>query len=79
MNGPPGPVMGELPTLVKQYKDLRVHQVRTHDAMGPSEIDSKFVLGNGELAWLIPDRAQRAGVIKAGNAAIIFPDWSADP
>jgi xylan 1,4-beta-xylosidase len=79
MNGPPSPVMGELPTLVKPYKDLRVNQVRTHDAMGPSEIDSKFVLGNGELAWLIPDKAQRAGVVKAGNAAIIFPDWSADP
>ena len=56
-----------------------MNQVRTHDAMGPSEIDSKFVLDNGELAWLIPDKTQRAGVVKAGNAAIIFPDWSADP
>jgi xylan 1,4-beta-xylosidase len=79
LNGPPSPVMTGLPTLIKQYKDLRVNQVRTHDAMGPSEIDSKFVLGNGELAWLIPDIAQRAGVVKAGNAGIIFPDWSADP
>jgi hypothetical protein len=79
MNGPPSPVMGGRPTLVKQYTDLRVNQVRTHDAMGPSEIDSKFVLGNGELAWLIPDNAQRASVVKAGNAAIIFPDWNADP
>lgn len=79
LNGLPSPVMAELPTLIQQYKDLRVDQIRTHDAMGPSEIDSKFVLGNGELAWLIPDRAQRAGVVKAGNAAIIFPDWSADP
>jgi xylan 1,4-beta-xylosidase len=79
MNGPPSPVMEGLPTLVKQYKDLRVNQVRTHDAMGPSEIDSKFVPGNGELAWLIPDKAQRDGVVKVGNAAIIFSDWSADP
>jgi xylan 1,4-beta-xylosidase len=79
LNGPPSPVMAGLPTLVQQYKDLRVDQIRTHDAMGPSEIDSKFVLGNPELAWLIPDRAQRAGVVKAGNAAVIFPDWSADP
>ncbi len=79
LNGPPSPVMAGLPTLVQQYRDLRINQVRTHDAMGPSEIDSKFVLGNGELAWLIPDNAQRAGVVKAGNAAIIFPDWSADP
>lgn len=79
LNGLPTPVMAGLPTLVQQYKDLRVNQVRTHDAMGPSEIDSKFVLGNGELAWLIPDNAQRAGVVKAGNSAIIFPDWGADP
>lgn len=79
LNGLPSPVMAGLPTLVQQYKDLRVNQVRTHDAMGPSEIDSKFLFGNGELAWLIPDNAQRAGVVKAGNTAIIFPDWTADP
>jgi xylan 1,4-beta-xylosidase len=79
LNGPPSPVMAGLPNLVEQYKDLRINQVRTHDAMGPSEIDSKFVLENGELAWLIPDKVQRAGVVKAGNASIIFPNWSADP
>jgi hypothetical protein len=79
LNGPPSPVMAGLPNLVEQYKDLRINQVRTHDAMGPSEIDSKFVLNNGELAWLIPDNAQRAGVVKTGNASIIFPNWSADP
>ncbi|MGA9392313.1 MAG: hypothetical protein WBV69_17940 [Candidatus Sulfotelmatobacter sp.] len=79
LNGLPSPVMAGLPTLVQQYKDLRVDQVRTHDAMGPTEIDSKFVLGNGELAWLIPDDAQRAGVVKAGNASIIFPHSEADP
>jgi xylan 1,4-beta-xylosidase len=79
LSGLPSPVMAGLPSLVQQYKDLRVDQVRTHDAMGPSEIDSKFVLSNGELTWLIPDDAQRAGVVKAGNASIIFPDWSADP
>ena len=45
LNGPPSPVMAGLPTLVEQYKQLRINQVRTHDAMGPSEIDSKFVLG----------------------------------
>src|ERR1035441_2460138 len=53
LNGLPSPVMAGLPSLVQQYKDLRVNQVRTHDAMGPSEIDSKFDVGNGELAWLI--------------------------
>ena len=63
LNGLPSPVMAGLPNLVQQYKDLRINQVRTHDAMGPTEIDSKFVLGNGELAWLIPDRraARRSG------------------
>ncbi len=79
LNGLPSPVMAGLPSLVQQYKDLRVNQVRTHDSMGPSEVDTKFELGNGELIWLIPDNAQRAGVAKAGNAAIIFPDWKADP
>lgn len=79
LNGLPSPVMAGLPSLVQQYKDLRVNQVRTHDAMGPTEIDSKFVFSNGELAWLISDDAQRAGVVKAGNASIIFPNGSADP
>jgi hypothetical protein len=79
LNGLPSPVMAGLPNLVEQYKDLRIGQVRTHDAMGPTEPDSHFVLGHGELAWLIPDEPQRKGVVTAGNAAIIFPDWSADP
>jgi xylan 1,4-beta-xylosidase len=79
LNGPPSPVMAGLPNLVEQYKELRVDQVRTHDFMGPTEIDSKFEKANALLAWLIPDSAQRAGVVKAGNAGIIFPNWSADP
>ncbi len=79
LNGQPTPVMAGLPNLVQQYKDLRVNQVRTHDFMGPTEIDSKFEFKNGNLTWLIPDAAQRAGVVKAGNASIIFPDPNADP
>ncbi len=79
VNGPPSPLMAGLPNLVQQYRDLRINQVRTHDFMGPTEIDSKFEQGNGLLSWLIPDSAQRAGVVKAGNASIIFPDWGADP
>ncbi len=79
LNGPPTPLMTGLPSLLQQYKDLHVSQVRTHDLMGPSEIDSKFEQSNGELAWLIPDSTQRAGVVKAGNASIIFPDERADP
>ncbi len=79
LNGPPSPVMAGLPNLVAEYKELRINQVRTHDFMGPTEIDSKFEEGDGLLTWLIPDSAQRAGVVKAGNASTIFPDWSADP
>src|ERR1700722_20947657 len=67
LNGLPSPVMTGLPNLVQQYKDLRVNQVRTHDAMGPTELDSRFVLGNGELTWLFPDHAQRAGAVEAGT------------
>jgi hypothetical protein len=36
-------------------------------------------LANSFLAWLIPDSVVRAAVVKAGNAAILFPDESADP
>jgi len=79
LNGPPIPLMAGLPSLIQQYRDLRIRQVRTHDLMGPSEIDSRFEQSNGELAWLIPDSAQRAGVVKVGNASIIFPDQGADP
>src|SRR5271169_4665656 len=55
VNGPPSPLMAGLPNLVQQYKDLRVDQVRTHDFMGPTEIDSKFEQSNANLTWLIPD------------------------
>jgi hypothetical protein len=79
LNGQPTPVMAGLPNLVRQYKELRVDQVRTHDFMGPTEIDSKFEYTNKDLADLIPDSAERAGVVKAGNASIIFPDANADP
>ena len=79
MNGMPAPVMAGLPGLVRQYSELRVGQVRTHDVMGPTDVDARFVYTNGPLTWLIPDSAQRAGVVKAGNASIIFPDENADP
>ena len=79
LNGPPIPVMAGLPNLIEQYKELRVNQVRTHDYMGPTDIDAQFTVDNPMLAWLIPDWSQRAGVVKSGNASIIFPDWSADP
>ena len=79
VNGTPSPVMDGLPNLVRQYKELGVDQVRTHDVMGPTEIDSKFELLNSFLTWLIPDTSQRLKVVKAGNAGTIFPDWNASP
>jgi len=42
VNGQPTPVMAGLPDLVHQYKDLRIDMVRTHDFMGPTEIDSVY-------------------------------------
>jgi xylan 1,4-beta-xylosidase len=79
LNGPPYPVMAGLPVLLRQYKDLNISQVRTHDVMGPTEIDSKFDENGAFLTWLVPDKAQRAGLVKNGNDSVIFPDWSADP
>lgn len=66
VNGAPWPVMAGLPNLVRRYRELRINQVRTHDLMGPADIDSKFVYTNEELTDLIPDSAQRAGVVRPG-------------
>ncbi|HUK26277.1 MAG TPA: hypothetical protein VLV49_16975 [Terriglobales bacterium] len=79
LNGPPTPVMAGLPNLIEQYKDLGIDMVRTHDFMGPTEIDSRFADDDPMLTWLVPDNEQRAKLVVAGNASIIFPDWSADP
>jgi hypothetical protein len=79
VNGQPTPAMAGLPNLVRQYKELRIHLVRTHDFMGPTDVDAKFDLKNSDLAWLIPDDKQRAGVVEAGNQSTIFPDLNADP
>ena len=79
VNGPPAPIMADLPNLTHQYRELRPNQIRTHDCMGPTDIDSKFEFKNPYLAALIPDPTQRAGVVEAGNKSIIFPDWNADP
>jgi hypothetical protein len=79
VNGQPTPVMEGLPNLVRQYKDLRIDMVRTHDFMGPTEIDSRYVIDAPVLAWLVPNSDQRAKLVAAGNASTIFPDWNADP
>ena len=79
VNGGPAPVMEGLPNLVKQYHDVGVNLVRTHDYMGPTELDSIFDFDNQTLAWLVTNPEQRRKLVIAGNAATIFPDWSADP
>lgn len=79
VNGSPLPVMPGLPNLVQQYRDLRIDQVRTHDLMGPTEIDSRYTYREGKLVALIPDPVLRMRVVEAGNGSIIFPDWNADP
>lgn len=79
VNGVPTPIMAGLPNLVKQYKDLHIDVIRTHDTMGPTDISAQFSVGNPLLAWLVPDNAQRAKIVNAGNAANLFPDWNADP
>jgi hypothetical protein len=79
VNGQPTPVMEGLPNLVKEYKDLHIDIVRTHDFMGPTELDARYDNGDPMLTWLVPNSEQRAKLVVAGNASTIFPDWSADP
>ena len=79
VNGAPLPQMPGLPNLVRQYSELHIDMVRTHDLMGPTDIDAKFDVKNGYLTWLIPDDKQRALVADRGNKSVIFPDPSAAP
>lgn len=79
LNGPPTPLMEGLPNLVEQYRALRVNMVRTHDFMGPADVDAKYDFKNSDLAWLIPDDRQRVAVVESGNSSVIFPDLTADP
>ena len=78
VNGQPTPVMAGLPNLVTQYKDLHIDFVRTHDFMGPTEIDSRYANDDPLLVWLVPNDEARAKLVTAGNESTIFPDWSAD-
>jgi hypothetical protein len=79
VNGPPLHIIAGLPNLINQYKELRVDQVRTHDFMGPTDVDARFTYRGADLTWLIPDSFERAGVVREGNASTIFPEWNADP
>lgn len=79
LNGQPTPVLQGLPNLVRQYKELRTSLVRTHDMMGPTDIDAVFKFDNIWQEWLIPDPAVRRGAVDHGNKSILFPDPNADP
>lgn len=79
VNGQPTPVLKGLPNLVREYKELQTSLVRTHDMMGPTDIDATFKLDNIWQKWLIPDPAVRKRAVEVGNKSIIFPSPDADP
>jgi hypothetical protein len=79
VNGQPTPVITGLPNVVQHYREMRIDMVRTHDMMGPTDIDARFSLRDPGLTWLVPNLEQRTAIVKDGNASSIFPDWSADP
>lgn len=79
LNGQPTPVLKGLPNLVRQYRELRTSLVRTHDMMGPADIDATFKFDNIWQVWLIPDDAVRKDAVETGNRTIIFPNPAADP
>jgi hypothetical protein len=79
VNGQPTPVLKGLPNLVRQYKELPISLVRTHDMMGPTDIDATFKFDNIWQKWLIPDPAVRKDAVEVGNKSIIFPNPKADP
>jgi xylan 1,4-beta-xylosidase len=79
VNGGPAPMAEGLPNLVKQYRENNINIVRTHDYMGPTDIDASWDPDGATLAWLVPDATYRHKIVAAGNLASIFPDWSLDP
>jgi xylan 1,4-beta-xylosidase len=79
VNGGPAPMREGLPNLVQQYRQTNIDMVRTHDYMGPTDIDARFEPDDPTLAWLVPDPTVRHQIVAAGNLGSIFPDWSKDP
>lgn len=79
VNGQPTPMIPGLPNVIPHYREMRIAMVRTHDMMGPTDIDARFSLKDPGLTWLVPERGERAAIVKEGNANSIFPDWNADP
>src|ERR1700684_2878174 len=80
VNGAPYPVREGLPNLVRQYHDLRIDSVRTHDSYGPMELDAVYEEGPHQwLDLLFPDARVRHQVMKHAKESLIFKDWAADP
>jgi xylan 1,4-beta-xylosidase len=77
VNGPPYPIREGLPNLVKQYRDLHIDSVRTHDSYGPTEIDAVYT--DKGIKMLFQDDAVRRQVSQASQQNSIFRDWNADP
>lgn len=68
VNCGPYPLMNRLTRVSRQYEDLGIDIVRTHDFFGPTDIDAK---------WTNPDRI--ASSVGASGLKVIFPNWDADP
>ena len=79
VNGQPTPAFVGLPNVVQQYREMRIDMVRTHDMMGPTDIDARFSLKDPGLTWLVPQFEPRSAIVRDGNLSSIFPDWNADP
>jgi xylan 1,4-beta-xylosidase len=68
VNGGPQCIVPSLPEVGKQYRDLRIDLVRTHDFFGPVDIDAQ---------WPNPDAISKS--VGADGAKSLFPHWDADP
>jgi hypothetical protein len=67
--GPAPLVAGKAADVTRQYKDLRVDLVRTHDFFGPTDVDARWPAD--------PDPISRR--VEASGDKAIFRDWNADP
>lgn len=52
----------------RQYGDLRIDLIRTHDFFGPADIDA---------TWPDPDAIAKS--VRADASQTLFPNWDADP
>ena len=68
VNGGPLGIRPTTPDVSRQYRDMRIDLVRTHDFFGPADIDAK---------WPNPDTIAKS--LKADGSKAIFPHWAADP